>query len=236
LAIIRNFVLVLSIQNLPCLSPKQLLAEFQETSFYHIICKAIDGKKLFLNDDNRQYFFKRYQDFSSGFIDTYAFCLLDNHVHLLIKTNSEKAILAHINQLDKEKTTSTYKRFIQQECSFHELIEQQLNRFFISYCLSFNKVNNIKGHLFNRPFKRIEIKDNSHLTQLFIYIHANAMKHGIIKDFTTHKWSSYQAIISDKPTHIKREEVLEWFGGRERFITAHIEMSDYFYDHPLGGE
>jgi hypothetical protein len=157
-------------------------------------------------------------------------------VHLLVKTLPEQKILAHLSLTDTAMQTSTHKRFINQECSFHELTEQQFNRLFIAYSLSFNKVNKIKGHLFNRPFKRIEVKDNSQLTQLFIYIHANIMKHGISSSFTNYKWSSYQAIISDLPTNIQRKEVLEWFGGKERFILIHQEMTAFYYDHPLSGE
>ena len=213
---------------------KQLLATFEECNFYHIICKAIDEKKSFLTDDNRHYFLKRYQEFSTGFVDTYAFCLLNNHVHLLIKTTSEKEIIFNLNQTEKQ--TATHKRFLHKECSFHELIEQQFNRLFIAYSLSFNKMNRIKGHLFNRPFRRIVVKDNAHLTQLLIYIHANAKKHGILNDFTTFRWSSYQAIISDRPTHVQRQQVLDWFGGRERFIVSHQEMAEFYYKHLLEGE
>jgi REP element-mobilizing transposase RayT len=213
---------------------KQLHATFHESAFYHIICKSIDGKKLFLNDENRHYFLKRYLEFSTGFVESYAFCLLNNHVHLLIKTNSESEIIAHLNQTVIH--TATHKRFLNKACGFHELIEQQFNRLFIAYSLSFNKMNNIKGHLFNRPFKRIAIRDNAHFTQLLVYIHANTMKHGILKDFTNYRWSSYRAIITDQPTHIQRQQVLDWFGGRERFIVSHKEMADFYYNHPLSGE
>lgn len=214
----------------------QFLASIREASFYHIISRSIDGKKLFRNDDNRIYFLKKYHELLKDFVDTYAYTLLDNHVHWLIKSKCSDSITSFLSCRQQAELTVTHKRFLLKECSFHELIEQQLNRLFIGYSLALNKQNNIKGHLFYRPFRRIEIKDNSHLTQLFVYIHANAVKHGIKKDLTNYKWSSYQAIISDKPTNVKREEVLDWFGGRERFITAHKEMSAYFYEHPLGGE
>lgn len=170
------------------------------------------------------------------FADTYAYTLLDNHAHWVIKSKQGNEIAVSLKEMPPNELTSTHKKFLAGECAFHELVEQQFNRLFIGYSLALNKRNNTKGHLFYRPFKRIEVKDNSHLTQLFVYVHANVMKHGLLKDFTRHKWSSYRAIIADKPTHIKREEVLEWFGGRERFIIAHNEMSGYFYDHPLGGE
>jgi putative transposase len=215
---------------------QQYLASIEASSFYHIICRAIEGKKLFQNDDNRIYFLNKYQELSGSFVDTYAYSLLDNHVHWLVKSKPQDEIFSMLTGMPQNELTATHKKFISQQCSFHELIEQQFNRLFIGYALALNKQQNTKGHLFNRPFKRIEVKDNNHLTQLFVYIHANVMKHGLMKDFTQHKWSSYRAIISAKPTHVKREEVLEWFGGSERFITAHKEMSDYFYDHPLGGE
>jgi REP element-mobilizing transposase RayT len=215
---------------------KQFLAKFEETNFYHVICKAIDGKTLFKDEENKRYFLERYLDFSNEFFDTYAYSLLDNHVHFLIKTKSQLELKIYLNQLEINQRTSTFKRFIEDKCSFHELIEQQFNRLFISYSLSFNLRCKTSGPLFNRPFKRVEVADNAHLTQLYVYIHANIMKHGLSNDYENYKWSSYRAIISDKPTNILREEVLKWFGGKERFIQAHKDLSEFYYNHPLGGE
>ncbi len=213
-----------------------LLSSFQEQSFYHVVCKSISGKQLFLSDENKRYFLERYQQLSGDYVDTYAYCLLDNHVHWLIKVKPEMGIYDYLSNIDVKELTITHKKFLQQECLFHELIEQQFNRLFIAYSLAFNKKYDLKGHLFHRPFKRIEIADNTHLTQLFVYIHANPLKHGITKDFTIFKWSSYQSILSNLPTNIKRKEVLDWFGGRDQFIKAHKEMSEYFYEHDLNGE
>jgi putative transposase len=39
-----------------------------------------------------------------------------------------------------------------------------------------------------------------------------------LKDY---KWSSYHSIISDKPTKLERETVLDWFGSKEEFIDFH---------------
>ncbi|HRD59124.1 MAG TPA: hypothetical protein PK504_13840 [Ferruginibacter sp.] len=213
---------------------EKLLAHFEPDEFYHIICKSIDGKKLFSTDANRMFFLNRYNEFSNGFADTYAYCLLDNHVHWLIKTLPEDTI---IGLLRKSTTcTQTQTKFINVECTFHELIEQQFNRLFISYSLAYNKSLGIKGHLFSRPFKRIAVANDQQLTQLIIYIHANAQKHGICNDFRTFKWSSYLSILSAKPTHLKRDEVLEWFGNREKYIEIHKDQSDYYYNNIFSGE
>ena len=69
--------------------------------------------------------------------------------------------------------------------------------------------------------RRIEVADDSHLQHAIIYVHANAQKHKLVKDFTLHPWTSYHSIVSDKPTRLLKDEVLQWFGGRDQFIETH---------------
>jgi len=38
--------------------------------------------------------------------------------------------------------------------------------------------------------------------------------------------SSYLAYFTDKPTKLKRAEVLDWFGGKEAFIDFHSRDMD----------
>jgi hypothetical protein len=35
---------------------------------------------------------------------------------------------------------------------------------------------------------------------------------------------------------MKREETLEWFGGKKRLVEIHTEMSQWYYDHSSAGE
>ncbi|WP_221390371.1 hypothetical protein [Dyadobacter sp. NIV53] len=76
----------------------------------------------------------------------------------------------------------------------------------------------------------MKIEDEQHFTQIVIYQHANVVKHGILKSFVGYPWSSYNSLLSVKPTILQRDEVLEWFGGREEFIRIHREQTEYFYD------
>ena len=88
-----------------------------------------------------------------------------------------------------------------------------------------------KRNLFHRPFKRIEIKEVSHLFKLIIYVHTNEVKHGLTKNFETDRGNhSYLSILSVKPTALLRQEVLNLFGGADRFITTHRGMVKYYYD------
>lgn len=92
--------------------------------------------------------------------------------------------------------------------------------------MAFNKQHQRQGNLFQRPFKRVEVIKESHFTEAIIYIHRNARHHNLCKDFTSHEWSSWHTMHSDKPTLLKREEVLNWFGGKQQFIDVHKTMSD----------
>ena len=56
---------------------------------------------------------------------------------------------------------------------------------------------------------------------LIYYIHQNPIKAGLCKRFSEWKFSSYQALISDKSTILRRDEVLSWFTNRIGFIQFH---------------
>lgn len=213
--------------------PETLVAQFEEDAFYHVLCKSIGGQLLFLHNEDRAFFQFRYNELLNTFVDVYAYNLLNNHVHLLIKTRSAASVALFLNGIPQIRQTLTQRRFISGECTFHELIEQQFSRLFISYTLMFNKAYNRKGHLFNRPFRRIAINDDAHLTQLFVYIHANSMHHGFMQDFEKYEWSSFKDIISLSPTMLRRALVLEWFGGTENFKRIHKELAEYYYRHPV---
>ena len=43
-------------------------------------------------------------------------------------------------------------------------------------------------------------------------------------DFRDWKYSSYGTILTDKPTHLQRDTVLDWFGGKDEIIKRHDEM------------
>ena len=229
--------------------PNKYLADFEEDNIYHIYNRTNNKEKLFLNDDNRVYFLKRYKEILSEFIDTYCWCLLPNHFHLLIKVKTEDAVITYLQSKPKTDLTITEKNFLTDRVvnlpkvdnpgseqvnnpvvTFSELIEQTFKRFFQSYALAFNKQHNRQGNLFYRPFKRIRIEKDIQFTMAIIYIHANAAKHKLVKDFTTYLWSSWHSIISNLPTLILREEIIDWFGSLDIFIKTHKEMAEYYYD------
>ena len=101
------------------------------------------------------------------------------------------------------------KIYLEGKESSTRLLEKAFQQFFTSYSMAFNKMYDRDGNLFHRPFKRIEINKESHFTQAIVYIHANPLKHKLVDDFTLYYWSSWKSLISDAPTLLLRNELIE---------------------------
>lgn len=223
--------------------PEKYIADFEEDEIYHVYNRTNNKEKLFLTDENRFFFLKRYKEIVAPFADTYCWNLLPNHFHFLIKIKSEQLVIGYLQSKPKEAITATEKKFLAKvanllkdgnpgtpEITFSELIEQTFKRFFQSYALAFNKQHHRQGNLFYKPFKRIRIENDAQFTMALIYIHTNAAKHGLVKDFTTYMWSSWHSIISNQHSLLLRDEIIEWFGNLEVCIKSHRELAASFYN------
>jgi len=62
-------------------------------TFYHIYNRGINGESIFKKETNYIFFLAQYAKYIQPVADTYAYCLLNNHFHLLIKTKEEKEII-----------------------------------------------------------------------------------------------------------------------------------------------
>jgi len=187
-------------------------------TYYHIYNRGINGESIFKNENNYGFFLLQYSKFIEPIANTYAYCLLGNHFHFLIKTKSEKEIVESIDKLDgKEKWIS--ESIDLKSGSFY--ISNQFAKFFNSYTQSINKAENRTGSLFESPFRRIEVSSNSYFSHLVYYIHNNPKKHGFVPDFRKYRYSSYNSHLTVFQTKLKREELLEWFGNREQYELFH---------------
>lgn len=205
---------------------RKYLADFNENGIYHVYNRTNNREKLFLSDENRYFFLKKYDHYLSPFIDTYCWCLLPNHFHLLTKVKPVKTIQTNLQAIGLSGLTLTEERYLLNKITTSELIEHSFKRFFQSYSLSINNFHDRKGNLFHKPFKRVEVIEDTQFIQTVAYIHLNPVKHGLIKDFTQYQWSSWRSLLSNSPTRLLRTEVLERFGGLDLFIRTHTEMTE----------
>ncbi|MEQ8627311.1 hypothetical protein [Ekhidna sp.] len=64
----------------------------QPETYYHIYNRGINGEDIFKKEGNYDYFLLKYTRYINPIADTFAYCLLKNHFHLLIRTKSEEEI------------------------------------------------------------------------------------------------------------------------------------------------
>jgi putative transposase len=173
------------------------LEVLQKDCYYHIYNRGINGTNIFENDVNKLYFLKQLAKYLENKISIFAYCLMNNHFHLVIRLNVE----------EKEVTQA-----------FSNLLN--------SYAKAFNKQTNRTGSLFEKHFKRIKLKDENYLRRLIVYVHFNPKDH-FDMDFKNFKFSSYRSFLSFQETKIDRDEVLELFGGIDNFIFCHNQRNDH---------
>lgn len=180
--------------------------------FYHIYNRANGNEKIFLNSGNYEFFLKKYQQHIEPITETFCYCLMPNHFHLLVKIKAWDEL--------KELGFETSEK-VQLYCS------KKFSNFFSSYAQAFNNQNNRTGSLFQKQFKRKNVDSEKYLYQLIHYIHNNPVAANLVEDHAEWKFSSYQKIISDGPTFLQRKEVIDLYGDLENFKIVHSRSMTY---------
>lgn len=160
--------------------------------FYHIYNRGNGKINIYESEGNFLHFLYLFRKHIQPVGEIYAYCLLPNHFHFLIRI--------------KEDALKPSQAF---------------SNLFNAYSKAFNKENDRTGSLFQRPFKRIRVESEDYLKALIVYIHCNPELHGITPDFERYTYSSYQGILSTGVTSLRREEVIELFEDIENFKIVH---------------
>jgi len=185
-----------------------LFQPLHENCFYHIYNRGNNGDNIFYKHENYNYFLRKYDQYLSDYLETYAYSLLPNHFHLLVRVK---------DKVQPIKTgTKTY-------LEADKILSEAFRRFFTSYAKSINEQQGRTGSLFQKNFKRKLVDSEVYFTQLIYYIHANAQNHGIIDDFKLYPYSSYGRILLDTQSKLFKKEVLEWFGSKDAYIDYHAQ-------------
>lgn len=178
-------------------------------TYHHIFNRGANREDIFREKCNYIHFLSLYARNIEPVADTYAYCLLRNHFHLLIRIKAE-------DEIDTKtlKISETFR------------LSTQFSDFFNAVAKSINIEYQQTGSLFQHPFGRILITNQTQLTQAVIYIHQNPQKHQLVIDFRTWKYSSFVGMLSSALTHLKRDEVIEWFDSRDHFVRTHDEINN----------
>ena len=182
--------------------------------YYHIYNRGNNRENLFLENRNYPYFLSLYTKYIEPTADTYAYCLMQNHFHLLVRIKTEEE---YQTSGDSETREVSKKKFNP---------SQSFSNLFNAYAKAINKGYGRTGSLFEERFGRIPVTNDSYFTNLIFYIHYNSQKHRFVDDFRDWAWSSYHALIGIGETKLIRDEVLSMFNGRKEFEEFHQGMVD----------
>jgi REP element-mobilizing transposase RayT len=181
----------------------------EKGNYYHIYNRGNNSIDVFFDAESYYHFLRLYDKYISPIADTYAWCLLKNHFHILVYLRLD-------NEIDFEKLEySTIENLKVIEPS------KQFGFLFNAYTQAINKKFNRTGGLFEKPFERKLITSDTYLKNIIHYIHNNPVQHGFVKQMSLYPWSSYDSIISDKPTKLKRKEIIAIYGGKDEFVDYH---------------
>jgi putative transposase len=101
-------------------------------------------------------------------VDIYAYCLMPNHFHFILKQNTDKGI-----QFFMQRLSGSYSHY-------------------------YNLRNNKRGMLFDSFFKAKRIENQEQLTHLSRYIHLNPVTSFLVEDPIYYEYSSYQNYLGLK--------------------------------------
>lgn len=176
----------------------------EEEKFYHVFNRGNNRENIFKGKENYFYFLKQYEKYLNGVVDTYAYCLMPNHFHLLVRIKNSANFKASPAKLSP--------------------VEKAFKDFFISYAKSINKRYERVGSLFQSRFKKKPVDDEGYLKSLVLYIHQNPVEAGFCDQ--PHEWefSSYNILLGNSSTILKREEVIDWFEDKENFRHCHRSL------------
>ncbi|MBL7813526.1 MAG: transposase [Saprospiraceae bacterium] len=185
----------------------------QPEYYYHIYNRGINGETLFKQERNFDYFLQQYAKYIEPIATTYAYVLMGNHFHFLIRIKEEKTIRQNLSAQDDKRT--------------EWIVSNQFAKLFNSYAQAINKQEKRTGALFEEAFRRKPVGTEGYAAQVVYYIHHNPQKHKFVTDFKTYPHSSYPAFVRQGQTRIPREEVFDWFGGRAFFLAYHQDSRGF---------
>lgn len=121
--------------------------QYSEKGFYHTVIRGCNKQNIFYCDEDKNKFINLMKRYSvKNNIRIHSYCLMDNHVHLLIEDVNKENLSSFMQVL-----SSVYARY-------------------------FNKKYDRIGHLFQDRFSSEAIEDNGYLLVVFRYIMQNPQK------------------------------------------------------------
>lgn len=121
-----------------------------DTDIYHVILRGIDRMPIFRRDDDRQMFLNFLRLQISAHFKVYGYCLMDNHIHILVKSDNLSVQMHHLASLYAMRFNHKYNRcgYLFQNRFKSEAVESE--GYFLR-CLRYILRNPVKAGICRNP-------------------------------------------------------------------------------------
>jgi putative transposase len=133
----------------------------QPYSYYHIYNRGNNRYKVFRQPEDKQVFLNMLFEYQKSYkIKIIAYCIMNNHFHLIIKTGVCPRELSLLMQA-----------------------------FMTKFCIYINRKYDRVGHVFQGRYNAKLVKSSLGLERLKKYLKQNPVKEGLVKDPEDYKWT-----------------------------------------------
>ncbi len=167
---------------------------YYQDAYYHIYNRGNGRNKIFLDDSDYNFYLNRLRQYLAKHkVILLCYCLMPNHIHLLVQQTTPKPIYKFISSLHT------------------------------SYSIYFNKKYKHVGHVFQDRYKQIMIETDEYLLYLCKYIHLNPFSEGLVKKHDAYKWSSLNNYICDiKDSYVNTDIILSYFNNSRKSYKKYL--------------
>jgi REP element-mobilizing transposase RayT len=159
-------------------------------ALHHVIARGNHGQPTFLDKaDYQRYLTLLGEPLEAKKIKLYSFCLMPNHVHLLLEQAGDYSLSKFMQRLQT------------------------------AYTLYFNRRHKKGGHLFQGRYKSVLVDRESYLKEVVRYIQLNPVRSKLAEKPGDYPWTGYQQYageVANPPARIDTELVLSSFGSNPK--------------------
>ena len=136
---------------------------------YHVIKRGNNKEVIFATEEDYHHYLNTLQRYKKKYdFKLFAYCLMTNHVHLLIKVGNKGTISRIMQSITVAHTR--YYNYIYRRC----------------------------GHVWQGRFHSPIVSDDSYMINVMRYIEQNPLRAGMVKSVADYKWSSYLLNVRQK--------------------------------------
>jgi putative transposase len=133
---------------------------FKKETYYHIYNRGNNKYKVFQDAKDKAVFLEYLYSYAKNYgIKIIAYCIMNNHYHVIVKTGVRPLNLSAL-----------------------------MHAFTTKYCIYINKKYKRVGHVFQGRFNAKEISTEKHLKKVLEYLKENPIKAKLVKDSDDYKW------------------------------------------------